>query len=102
LIRKAGYKLKYIPQCHIYHIGGASSKSSTKKKEGYIKPFIHYYNFRNSIIVAKRYLKFHHWILALPYQLAYYLTMVLYFIVRGRWSKLNAVSRALADGFMKS
>lgn len=97
-IKKMGYTLIYHPQAVIYHIAGMSNKTTTKGKEGYVHPLVHYYNQRNRLWILKKYTP----IYALPTVIIcnfFYIILIIgYFALRGRFNKLKAVLKAVKDG----
>ncbi len=101
-IKKLGYKLIYHPGGIVYHIEGMSNKSKTKDKEGYQKPIVHYLNQRNRIWFIKKYVKPLFVLPTLMYHGSYSLALVLYFIIRRRFKKLNALLLGIKDGFKDS
>jgi GT2 family glycosyltransferase len=98
-IRSAGYKLVFIPQSIIYHIGGGSSNSAEKKKEGYQSPAVHYYNTRNHIWIIRAWLNWYEKPMAIIYHAVYSVSLVTYFLIRMRWNKLKAVVKGFVHGF---
>lgn len=97
-IKEAGYTLSYEPSSVIYHIAGHSQKSSTKTKEGFISPSVHYYNSRNHIWLIKKYSKLYALPTVIIYQAVLAIAVNLYFIVRGRWQKLKAWNKGMIEG----
>ncbi len=97
-IKALGYTLIYHPQAVIYHIAGMSNKTTTKGKEGYVHPLVHYYNQRNRIWILKKYTP----IYALPTVIIcnfFYISLIIgYFALRGRFNKFKAVLKAVKDG----
>lgn len=97
-IKAHGYSLIYHPQSVIYHIAGMSNKTTTKGKEGYVNPMVHYYNQRNRLWILKKYTP----IYALPTVIIcnfFYISLIIgYFALRGRFNKLKAVIKAVKDG----
>jgi GT2 family glycosyltransferase len=98
-IRGAGYKLVFIPQAVIYHIGGGSSNSSEKLKEGYQNPDVHYYNARNQIWIIRTWLEWYEKPIAILYHALYSVSLAAYFLIRMRWNKLKAVVKGFIHGF---
>jgi GT2 family glycosyltransferase len=98
-IRKAGHKLMLVPQSVIYHIGGGSSNSSEKQKEGYQSPYVHYFNTRNQIWIIREWLKWYEKPIAILYHALYSVSLATYFIIRMRWNKLKAVVKGFIHGF---
>jgi GT2 family glycosyltransferase len=98
-IRGVGYKLIFIPQSIIYHIGGGSSNSAEKKKEGYQNPDVHYYNTRNQIWIIRTWLKWYEKPIAILYHALYSVSLAAYFLIRMRWNKLKAVIKGFIHGF---
>jgi GT2 family glycosyltransferase len=98
-IKDAGYKLVFIPQAAIYHIGGGSSNSAEKKKEGYQNPDVHYYNTRNQIWIIRAWLSWYEKPIAILYHAVYSVSLAGYFLFRMRWNKLKAVVKGFVHGF---
>jgi GT2 family glycosyltransferase len=98
-IKDAGYKLVFIPQSVIYHIGGGSSNSSEKRKEGYQSPDVHYYNTRNQIWIIRAWLNWYEKPIAIIYHALYSVSLAGYFLIRMRWNKLKAVVKGFVHGF---
>ena len=101
-IAALGYKLVYYPTSVIYHIAGMSNKSIVKVKEGFVNPVVHYLNQRNRIWVIKKYTPWFCIPTALLFNFFYIAAIMGYFAVRGRFTKLKAVSKALQDGLKGS
>ena len=101
-IKQAGYTLAYEPSSVIYHIAGHSQKSETKTSEGYVSPNVHYYNSRNRIWFLKKHTQVIYLPTVIIYQVFYALAVSLYFIIRGRWGKLNAWNKGILHGVTKS
>jgi GT2 family glycosyltransferase len=98
-IKDAGYKLVFIPQAVIYHIGGGSSNSSEKRKEGYQSPDVHYFNIRNHIWIIRTWLNWYEKPMAILYHAVYSVSLAAYFLIRMRWNKLKAVVKGFVHGF---
>jgi len=101
-IKNAGYRLIYYPKSVIYHIAGMSNKSKTKQKEGYVNPVVHHLTQRNKIWFIKRYFKWYYLVPTFLYHAFYSSAVMLYFIVRGRFKKLNAFLLGIKDGLKDS
>lgn len=101
-IKALGNTLIYHPQAVIYHIAGMSNKTTTKGKEGYVHPLVHYYNQRNRLWILKKYTP----IYAVPTVIIcnfFYISLIIgYFALRGRFNKLKAVMKAVKDGLAGS
>jgi GT2 family glycosyltransferase len=101
-IRKAGFELGYEPSSVIYHIAGMSHKSKQKGPEGFLNPKVHYLNARNRLWVLKQYTRKGFVPTVIIYQVGYYLAVSLYFILRGRFTKLGAWLRGMKDGLVEN
>ncbi|MEO5911285.1 MAG: glycosyltransferase family 2 protein [Pelobium sp.] len=101
-IKKKGHQLIYHPQSIVYHIAGMSNKSKSKQKEGFLNPVVHYLVQRNRIWFLKRYAVPYFILPTVLYHSFYSLSVVIYFIVRRRFKKLNALLRGIKDGLTKS
>ncbi len=97
-IKKLGYQLKYHPKSVVYHIAGMSNKSKSKQKEGYVNPIVHYLIQRNRIWFLKRYTNPIFVVPTVIYHTSYSIAMMIYFIIRARFKKLNALLRGIKDG----
>lgn len=101
-MRKSGYELEVVPSSKIYHEAGASSKSKTTGREGFLDPRVHYLNVRNQLFQLRKYASFPYGILAWPFNMGKISLYAVYFIIRGRWSKLHAIHKGLVDGLKKN
>ncbi len=99
-IKEAGYQLSYVPKSVIHHIAGLSHKSKEKTKEGFISAKVHYLNSRNRIWILKKYIKIYAIPTVILYHTCYFSSVSVYFIIRGRWQKLNAWIRGIKDGLL--
>jgi GT2 family glycosyltransferase len=97
-IKKLGYTLIYHPESVIYHIAGMSNKSKSKQKEGYVNPIVHYLIQRNRIWFLKKYTNPIFVVPTVLYHGSYSLAMIVYFIARRRFKKLNALLKGIRDG----
>lgn len=101
-IKALGYTLAYHPQSVIYHIAGMSNKSQVKGKEGFVHPLVHYYNQRNRIWVLKKYTPLYAFPTVIICNFFYVSLIIGYFAMRGRFTKLKAVLKAVKDGLSNS
>ena len=101
-IRKAGFTLGYEPSSVIYHIAGMSHKSKQKGPEGFLNPKVHYLNARNRLWILKQYTRKGFIPTVIIYQAGYYIAVSVYFILRGRFTKLGAWLRGLKDGLLEN
>jgi GT2 family glycosyltransferase len=97
-IRSNGYQLIFHPESIIYHIAGSSNKAKVKGKEGYASPIVHYLNSRNHIWLLKIWTKWYQWPSTLLILFLYYLSIMIYFALRWRPTKLKSVLRGIIDG----
>lgn len=97
-IKALGYTLIYHPQAVIYHIAGMSNKTTTKGKEGYVHPLVHYYNQRNRLWILKKYTPSYAIPTVVICNFFYIILIIGYFALRGRFNKLKAVLKAVKDG----
>jgi GT2 family glycosyltransferase len=97
-MKRAGGRLYCVPEAVVYHVAGASGKTTEKVKEGFVSPFIHYLNIRNQIYFLRKHVD----VMYLPsvaiYQLLLLSAYILYFSAKGRFTKLKAVIRGVRDG----
>ena len=101
-IRKAGFALGYEPSSVVYHIAGMSHKSKEKGPEGFLNPKVHYLNARNRLWILKQYTRKGFIPTVIIYQAGYYIAVSLYFILRGRFTKLGAWLRGIKDGLVEN
>jgi len=97
-MRGAGYQVHYLPACKMYHEAGASGIAKVKGKEGILSPVIHYYVIRNNIWVLRKYgnkLCYPVYIIVRGF---YYLSLFIYFKLRGRNEKAGYLIKGLKDG----
>ena len=97
-IIKQGYNLGIDYRSIIYHHESGSSKSSSKSKEGFLNPMVHYYNFRNHIKLIKKHRNFFNLTFALVFQILKIVSFSSYFIVRFRFYKLKKMWHGVIDG----
>lgn len=95
-IRSRGYSLYLIPKAKIYHHAGASSKKS--HAEGTLHPIVFYYTSRNQLFQLRQHLQFPYTWTAWAFQLSKLGFWIVYFLVRGRRTKLAAVFWGIRDG----
>jgi GT2 family glycosyltransferase len=100
-MRKANMGLAVVPHSRIYHVAGASSTSNEKGREGFLDPKVHYLNVRNQLFQLRKYASFPYALTAWPYKAARILGHMGYFVVRGRWRKLNATLKGVKEGLSK-
>jgi hypothetical protein len=101
-IRKAGFELGYEPASVIYHIAGMSHKSKVKGPEGFLNPKVHYLNARNRLWILKQHTRKGFVPTVIVYQTGYYIAVSLYFILRGRFTKLGAWLKGIRDGLLQN
>jgi GT2 family glycosyltransferase len=99
-IKMAGWELAYEPSSVIYHIGGMSHKEKEKGPEGFVNPKVHYLSARNHIWILKQYKCMHFVPTVVLYQTGYYTAVCLYFILRGRFTKLAAWFKGMKNGLV--
>ncbi len=92
------YRLFYEPTSIIYHDAGVAGKGENPGKEGFLKPFVHYLTQRNNVF----FIRLHTPLKMIPttfiYHFAVSMTMLVYFLVRGRFKKLRAAFFGMIDG----
>jgi hypothetical protein len=99
-LRDNGYELHYLPSAKVYHEAGVSAK--VEKKEGFLSPVIHYYMSRNHIWFLRRYGKPIFYPIYIIYNGLYYISLLIYFKLRGRSKKAAFLIKGLKDGFFTS
>lgn len=100
-MRKADMVLAVVPQSRIYHVAGASSTAKERGKEGYLDPKVHYLNIRNQFFQLRKYARFPFALVAWPYHGTKMLGYAVYFVIKRRWGKLNAIMKGARDGITK-
>ena len=83
-VKKAGYKILYIPQSKLYH-----KVSSTTKK--YFNGLINYYKFRNRLYFLKKHLPFEQFLILLPIVSYYALKEMCISIIKGRFIDIISI-----------
>lgn len=91
-IRKSGFKIGLVERALIYHEAGASSKK--EHREGTLRPKVFYFLVRNQLFLLRQ----QRITLGYPYHLIRFTLWGAYFLIRGRFQKLNAVIQGLRDG----
>ncbi len=97
-IRRAGFKLYYIPQSVVYHVAGYSTNTRAKSKEGYTHPFMVYMNSRNRLFVIREFSPWYFYPTIFLFHFFYYALLLIYFMVRSRPQKFRKVLEAIRDG----
>jgi GT2 family glycosyltransferase len=101
-ILNKGYFLQYLPASTIYHMAGMASKKTEKTNTGYLHPRVHYFNARNRIWMIKKYSNWYAMPSVLLYHFVYYVMVMVYFIVRRRFTKLRFTFNGISDGLQGS
>jgi len=83
-VKKAGYKILYIPQSKLYH-----KVSSTTKK--YFSSLINYYKFRNRLYFLKKHLPFGQFLFLLPIVFYYAVKEICISIINGRFIDIISI-----------
>ncbi len=96
-LRGSGYELHYLQSSKIYHEAGASAK--VEKKEGILSPVIHYYVSRNRLWFLRRYGNPVYYPFYLFGSVLYYVSLWVYFKLRGRNQKATFLIKGVKDGF---
>ena len=100
----SGNALTLVPESLIYHKANSSvnNNPSFKPKEGSLNPLVHFWNARNRIWVIKKYQPWYF----LPFNILaiflYYVVIISYFLIRGRFSKFSASVKGLWQGLSQS
>ncbi len=90
--KKAGFHIALAEKAVIYHEAGASSKKT--HSEGTLSPKVFYFNVRNQfLLIRSQGIK-----AGIIYHLFRFLVWASYFLVRGRFKKMNAVLKGIRDG----
>ncbi|AMQ55344.1 glycosyltransferase family 2 protein [Algoriphagus sanaruensis] len=93
-IRKASFSIYLEDQAKIYHEAGASSKK--QHAEGTLSPKVFYYHVRNQFLLIRTLGKNKG--LSSAYHLGRFSLWMVYFLARGRFTKLKAVAKGIRDG----
>jgi len=83
-VKKAGYKILYIPQSRLYH-----KVSSTTKK--YFSGLINYYKFRNRLYFLKKHLPLGRFLILLPIVIYYSIKEIFISIIKGRFKDIISI-----------
>jgi GT2 family glycosyltransferase len=97
-IKNDGYLLGIDNRSIIYHYESGSSKTSSKSREGFLNPVVHYYNFRNHIKLIKKHRNYFNITITIIFQVIKIISFSFYFIVRLRFNKLNKMWHGVIDG----
>ena len=97
-LRRSNLKLDYYPETLVYHIAGATSEESEKQAEGFIRPIIHYYSFRNYVRTLRIHRDFFFGPSVWAIMCMKFLAFFIYFLLRGRFQKLRMLVNGLKDG----
>ncbi|GHE53348.1 glycosyltransferase family 2 protein [Roseivirga thermotolerans] len=97
-IRNLGMKMAFEPNSIIYHEAGMSDSNRDKHGEGNVSPFSHYQNVRNQLYMIRRYARGINLIGSWGYQIIKLAGFSLYFLIKGRFTKLKFVIRGIRDG----
>ena len=100
-IKRAGFKLYYIPQSVVYHVAGYSTNTRKKTKEGFTHPFMVYMNTRNRLFVIREYSPWYFYPTIFLFHFIYYSLLLCYFLIRNRRQKFKKVLEAIRDGLFK-
>jgi len=95
-LREIGYELHYLPLCKLYHEAGVAAK--VEKREGFLSPVIHYYTSRNHVWFLRKYGKSVFYPVNILYNGIYYLSVWIYFKLRGRNEKARFLIKGLKEG----
>lgn len=97
-MRRQGFELKVHPQAIIYHEAGAASKSKIEGVEGFLDPKVHFLNVKNQVFQLRKYCSGPREWLAWPFHFAKFGLFILYFTIKGRQSKIKAVTKGMKEG----
>jgi GT2 family glycosyltransferase len=95
--QRSGFETVIVPESIVRHKGSASTRRGLN--EGTTSPLKHYLVARNRIIIVHRYgsrlARWFHFAIANPIRTLFYTGA---FLIRGRWEKMRAMFRGMADG----
>ena len=97
-LKKYGYKIGFTSKTQIYHHESFSSISNNSKG-GKLRPYIHYLNIRNHILILKKHSDLFNSFGTRIYQIFKIISYSIYFIFRLRFIKLNMVYKGLLDSY---
>ena len=97
-LKKHGYKIGFTSKTHVYHYESFSSISNNSKG-GKLRPYIHYLNIHNHILILKKHSDLFNPFGTRLYQIFKIISYSIYFIFRLRFTKLNMVYKGLLDSF---
>lgn len=100
-IRNLGLKMGFEPKAVIFHEAGMSDANRDKHGEGNVSPFSHYQGVRNHLFMVRRYAHGVNLVGSWTYQLFKLTGYLIYFTVRGRFTKLKFVTKGIRDGILK-
>ncbi|MBC8045562.1 MAG: glycosyltransferase family 2 protein [Fimbriimonadaceae bacterium] len=85
--KRAGYKIKYVPQSIVYHVGGGSLNKESPKKI--------YLNFRNNLYMNFKNYELYEVVWKLPFRF-FILDFIAFIkaIFEGKWGEAGAILRA--------
>jgi GT2 family glycosyltransferase len=96
-LKDSGVKILIDPGALIFHVAGGSGKHKEKNREGNILPILHYYNIRNNFWTIRLHRNYFS-NTAIVYQAFKALSMVLYFVFRGRFKKMRMALNGIKEG----
>ena len=97
-LKKHGYKIGFTSKTHVYHYESFSSISNNSKG-GKLRPYIHYLNIHNHILILKKHSDLFNPFGTRLYQIFKIISYSIYFIFRLRFTKLNMVYKGLLDSY---
>ena len=97
-LKKHGYKIGFTSKTHVYHYESFSSISNNSKG-GKLRPYIHYLNIHNHILILKKHSDLFNPFGTRLYQIFKIISYSIYFILRLRFTKLNMVYKGLLDSY---
>ncbi|MBO3699735.1 glycosyltransferase family 2 protein [Fabibacter sp. E12] len=100
-LRRKGLKLGFEPKSVIYHEAGRSDINRDKYGEGNVSPFSHYQNVRNHLFIVRRYASGFNAIGSWCYQAFKLLGYITYFLLRGRFKKVQYTVRGAFHGLIQ-
>lgn len=96
--KKLGYQLLLDTNIWIQHKAGASGKTKSKEREGFLHPILHYYNVRNHLWLIRQHPQAVHYVTASIFQFLKVIAYCIYFFLRGRFRKLKMTLKGVFDG----
>lgn len=90
--------LHYEPASVIFHDAGVAGRNEQGNKEGFLKPFVHYFYVRNNIFILRRYASWVFLPTIVLFHVGKFSGYLVYFLLRRRFRKFSATIAGIKDG----